>query len=73
MHPAYFPVLWWSLFIFASFLGYGELLRRVLNRREFDDLGWGLVILLSFHDSPDSLRQVSFMHPCEADASRVLL
>ncbi len=42
MHPAYFPVLWWSLFIFASFLGYGELLRRVLNRREFDDLGWGL-------------------------------
>lgn len=42
MHPAYFPVLWWSLFIFASFLGYGELLRRVLNQREFDDLGWGL-------------------------------
>ena len=42
MHPAYFPVLWWSLFIFASFLGYGELLRRALNRREFDDLGWGL-------------------------------
>jgi hypothetical protein len=42
MHPAFFPVLWWSLFIFASFLGYGELLRRALNRREFDDLGWGL-------------------------------
>ena len=42
MHPAYFPVLWWSLFIFASFLGYGELLRRVVDRREFDDLGWGL-------------------------------
>lgn len=42
MHPAFFPVLWWSLFVFASFLGYGELLRRALNRREFDDLGWGL-------------------------------
>jgi hypothetical protein len=42
VHPAYFPVLWWSLFILARFLGYGELLRRTLNRREFDDLGWGL-------------------------------
>lgn len=28
--------------IFASFLGYGEILRRWINRREFDDIGWGL-------------------------------
>lgn len=42
MHPAYFPVFFWSLFIFASFLGYGETLRRALKRSEFDDLGWGL-------------------------------
>jgi hypothetical protein len=42
MHPAYFPVFFWSLFIFASFLGYGETLRRALRRPEFDDLGWGL-------------------------------
>jgi len=42
MHPAYFPVFFWSLFIFASFLGYGETLRRALKRSEFEDLGWGL-------------------------------
>lgn len=42
MHPAYFPVFFWSLFISASFLGYGETLRRALKRSEFDDLGWGL-------------------------------
>jgi hypothetical protein len=38
----YFAVLLWSLVIFASFWGYGEALRRALNRPEFDDLGWGL-------------------------------
>jgi len=38
----YFPVLLWSLVIFASFWGYGEALRRVLKRPEFEDLGWGL-------------------------------
>ena len=38
----YFPVLLWSLVIFASFWGYGEALRRALKRPEFDDLGWGL-------------------------------
>jgi hypothetical protein len=42
MHPGYFPVFFWSLVIFASFWGYGELLRRGINRREFDDIGWGL-------------------------------
>ncbi|MCX6845751.1 MAG: hypothetical protein NTU84_04180 [Verrucomicrobia bacterium] len=42
MHPAYFPVFFWSLFIFASFLGYGETLRRALKRSEFEGLGWGL-------------------------------
>jgi hypothetical protein len=40
----YFPVLLWSLVIFASFWGYGEALRRALKRPEFDDLGWGLTI-----------------------------
>jgi hypothetical protein len=38
----YFPVLLWSLVIFASFWGYGEALRCALKRSEFDDLGWGL-------------------------------
>jgi hypothetical protein len=38
----YFPVLLWSLVIFASFWGYGEALRRAIKRPEFDDLGWGL-------------------------------
>jgi hypothetical protein len=38
----YFPVLLWSLVIFASFWGYGEALRRALKWPEFDDLGWGL-------------------------------
>ncbi len=38
----YFPVLLWSLVIFASFWGYGEALRRALKRPEFEDLGWGL-------------------------------
>lgn len=42
MHPAYFPVFFWSTLIFISFLGYGEILRRRLNLREFDDIGWGL-------------------------------
>lgn len=42
MHPGYLPVLLWSIVIFVSFLGYGEALRRVLRRPEFDDLGWGL-------------------------------
>ncbi|MCX8497145.1 MAG: hypothetical protein ORN51_13275 [Akkermansiaceae bacterium] len=42
MHPSYLPVFFWSLIIFVSFLGYGETLRRALNRSEFDDLGWGL-------------------------------
>lgn len=42
MHPAYFPVFFWGLFIFASFLGFGETLRRALKRSEFEDLGWGL-------------------------------
>ena len=39
MHPGYFAVLLWSLVIFASFWGYGEALRRWLNRPEFADLG----------------------------------
>jgi hypothetical protein len=42
MHPSYLPVFFWSLIIFVSFLGYGETLRRALNRTEFHDLGWGL-------------------------------
>ena len=42
MHPAYFPVFFWSLAIFASFWGYGEILRRRINRPEFADIGWGL-------------------------------
>ena len=36
----YFPVLLWSLLIFASFWGYGDALRCALKRSEFDDLGW---------------------------------
>ena len=39
MHPAYFPVFFWSLLIFASFWGYGEILRRRFDRPEFADLG----------------------------------
>jgi len=46
MHPGYFPVLIWSLVVFASFWGYGEALRRLLNRPEFSDLGWGLTAAL---------------------------
>ena len=42
MHPAYFPVFFWSLLIFVSFWGYGEILRRRIDRPEFADLGWGL-------------------------------
>lgn len=42
MHPGYFPVFFWSLLILVSFWGYGELLRRRINRPEFADLGWGL-------------------------------
>jgi len=42
MHPGYGPVFLWSVVIFVSFLGYGEALRRLLRRPEFDDLGWGL-------------------------------
>jgi hypothetical protein len=42
MHPAYLSVFLWSLFIFLSFWGYGEILRRTINRPEFDDIGWGL-------------------------------
>jgi len=42
MHSAYFPVIFWSLLIFASFWGYGEFLRRRIARLEFADLGWGL-------------------------------
>jgi len=42
VHPGYFPVFFWSLVIFASFWGYGELLRRRIDRPEFADLGWGL-------------------------------
>jgi len=38
----YFPVLLWSLVIFASFWGYGEALRRAIKRPEFNDIGWGL-------------------------------
>jgi hypothetical protein len=38
----YFPVLLWSLVIFASFWGYGETLRRALKSSEFEDLDWGL-------------------------------
>ncbi len=44
MHPAYLPVFFWSLVILASFWGYGEALRRWLNRKEFSDLGWGLTM-----------------------------
>jgi len=42
MHPGYFPVFFWSLLILFSFWGYGELLRRRINRPEFADIGWGL-------------------------------
>jgi hypothetical protein len=42
MHPSYFPVFFWSLLIFVSFWGYGEILRRRIDRPEFADLGWGL-------------------------------
>ena len=42
MHPAYFPVFFWSLLILFSFWGYGEILRRRIDRPEFVDLGWGL-------------------------------
>jgi hypothetical protein len=42
VHPAYFPVFFWSLLIFLSFWGYGEILRRRIDRPEFADLGWGL-------------------------------
>ena len=42
MSPGYFPVLLWSLLILLSFWGYGEALRRWVNRKEFADLGWGL-------------------------------
>lgn len=42
MHPGYFPVFFWSLLILVSFWGYGELLRRRINRPEFADIGWGL-------------------------------
>lgn len=42
MSSSYFPVLIWSVVILLSFWGYGEALRRVLARKEFDDLGWGL-------------------------------
>jgi len=42
MHPAYFPVFFWSLLILFSFWGYGEILRRRIDRLEFADLGWGL-------------------------------
>ena len=40
----YFPVLLWSLVIFASFGGYSETLRCALKRPEFEDLGWGLTV-----------------------------
>ena len=39
MHPAYFPVFFWSLLLFASLWGYGEILRRRIDRPEFADLG----------------------------------
>ncbi len=42
MQPGYFPVLLWSLVILLSFWGYGEALRRWINRKEFENLGWGL-------------------------------
>jgi len=42
VHPGYFPVFFWSLLILVSFWGYGELLRRRINRPEFADIGWGL-------------------------------
>ena len=42
MHPAYFTVFFWSLLIFLSFWGYGEILRRRINLLEFADIGWGL-------------------------------
>jgi len=41
--PAYFPVFFWSLLIFFSFWGYGEILRRRIDRPEFADIGWGLI------------------------------
>jgi hypothetical protein len=62
VHPGYFPVFFWSLTILVSFWGYGELLRRRINRPEFADIGWGLTcawgmavvlalggILMAFH------------------------
>lgn len=45
MHPGYFPVYFWSLVIFTSFWGYGELLHRRIDRPEFADLGWGLTAI----------------------------
>lgn len=42
VHPGYFPVFFWSLLILTSFWGYGELLRRRIDRPEFADIGWGL-------------------------------
>ncbi|MEI8284805.1 MAG: hypothetical protein WCG52_07415 [bacterium] len=42
MQPAYFTVFFWSLAIFASFWGYGEILRRRIDLPEFSDIGWGL-------------------------------
>ncbi len=43
-HPGYLPVLLWSIVIGTSFWGWGEALRRLLNRKEFEDLGWGLTM-----------------------------
>ena len=42
MTTEYILALLWSLVIFASFWGYGEVLRRALNRPEYQDIGWGL-------------------------------
>jgi len=42
MNPGYLPVLFWSLLILVSLWGYGEFLRRWVDRPEFADIGWGL-------------------------------
>jgi len=44
MNSGYISVFFWSLAILSSFWGYGELVRRWVNRSEFDALGWALTV-----------------------------
>jgi len=36
--------LFWSLIILLAFWGYGEALRRAINKQEFNNIGWGLTM-----------------------------